>query len=251
MFHSVKAKEGASLVMVICIGAFLMAFALSMIYTAGLLLSRSNRRLEQERSYQLARSFSQILDLELKKYNALGDAPEKSFYRYAVHFLEGQYGEYDPDYLDETIFHYTAGEAPEGMDESHYGTIRVALYKEAGEEEQELSGTVSSDASIEDILTNPIQRYVFTVEVTAETGSTSFRYRTEYRQTAIYEVRFTYGDSKRPVVLAGSEWHYDNASGELCNFDSPVQLEYEYLTGLANMKSCSFESAYLEEGEGI
>ena len=82
MFHSVKAKEGASLVMVICIGAFLMAFALSMIYTAGLLLSRSNRRLEQERSYQLARSFSQILDLELKKYNALGDAPEKSFYRW-------------------------------------------------------------------------------------------------------------------------------------------------------------------------
>ena len=249
MFHSIKAREGTSLVIVTCICAFLAAFALAMIYGAGLMLSRSGRRLEQEQSYQLARSFAEVLEVELTKYDTYDSASEKSFYRYAVNFLEGQYGEYDPDYLDETIFHYTVGETPEGVDEDDYGTIRVALYKETGEEAEEMTGFVSSDAPIDDILTNPVQRYLFTVEVTARTKDASFHYRTEYRQTAVYETRFTY--EGRPVVKTDSGWHYDNASGTACDFDTPVQIQYEYLTGRANMKQCIFENAYLEEGDGI
>ena len=44
-----ESKKGSTLVIVVCVSAFLMAFALAMLYTAGLLLSRANRRLEQER----------------------------------------------------------------------------------------------------------------------------------------------------------------------------------------------------------
>ncbi len=246
MFHSVKAREGTSLVMVICISAFLAAFALAMVYGAGLMLSRSNRRLKQEQSYQLARSFAEVLEEELTTYDSYDAAPENSFYRYAVNFLEGQYGEYDPDYLDETIFHYTLGETPAGVDEAHYGTVRVALYKEAGAEaEEEMTGLVSPYADINDILTKPIQRYLFTVEVTSRTEKSSFHYRTEYRQTAVYEVRFTYGD--RPVVYDGSAWHYDTASGTPCNFDGTEEIQYQYLTGRTHMKSCMFENAYLGE----
>ena len=94
-------KNGSTLVVVVCVSAFLMAFALAMLYTAGLLLSRANRRLEQERSYQLAQSFAQVLDQELKAdYDKPENAPEKSFYRYVYNFLEGRYGEYDPDHPD-------------------------------------------------------------------------------------------------------------------------------------------------------
>ena len=46
---SIKAREGSSLAIVICVSAFLMAFALAMLYAAGLSVSRANRRLEQER----------------------------------------------------------------------------------------------------------------------------------------------------------------------------------------------------------
>ena len=52
--NRVESKKGSTLVIVVCVSAFLMAFALAMLYTSGLLLSRANRRLEQERSYQLA-----------------------------------------------------------------------------------------------------------------------------------------------------------------------------------------------------
>ena len=53
-------KNGSTLVIVVCISALLMAFALAMLYTAGLLLARANRRLEQDRSYQLAQSFAKV-----------------------------------------------------------------------------------------------------------------------------------------------------------------------------------------------
>ena len=59
-------KNGSTLVIVVCVSALLMAFALAMFYTAGLLLARANRRLEQERSYQLAQSFAKVLEEELK-----------------------------------------------------------------------------------------------------------------------------------------------------------------------------------------
>ena len=111
-----ESKKGSTLVIVVCVSAFLMAFALAMLYTAGLLLSRANRRLEQERSYQLAQSFANVLEQELKAdYDKPENAPEKSFYRYVYQFLEGRYGEYDPDHKDETIFHYTAA-LPDGVD---------------------------------------------------------------------------------------------------------------------------------------
>ena len=62
-----RAQQGASLVVVVCVSAFLVAFALAMVYTAGLMLSQANRRLKQERSRQLARSFSQVLYEELQE----------------------------------------------------------------------------------------------------------------------------------------------------------------------------------------
>ena len=127
-------KNGSTLVIVVCISALLMAFALAMLYTAGLLLARAHRRLEQERSYQLAQSFAKVLEEELKAdYDKPENAPEKSFYRYVDNFLEGRYGEYDPDHPDETIFHYTAA-LPEGVDTEKYGTIKVVMYKEANQD---------------------------------------------------------------------------------------------------------------------
>ena len=71
--NRVKAKNGSTLVIVVCVSALLMAFALAMLYTAGLLLSRANRRLEQERSYLLAQSFAQVLEQELSLENQVTD----------------------------------------------------------------------------------------------------------------------------------------------------------------------------------
>lgn len=265
---SIKAREGTSLIIVICASAFLMAFALAMIYTAGLSLSRANRRLEQERSYQLARSFSEVLEQELGRYTYLpndnapkeGDAgydadliapaTGETFYQYVVRFLEGQYGEYDPNHPDETIFHFTTGAASGGGNTDAYGNIRVAMYKETGEDEQEMSGLIHKDTSLDDINTKPIQRYVFTVEVTSEADGVSFTYQTKYRQMVKYDVRFMYGAAKTPVVKVGNEWRISDATGALLTFTEGEEIQYEYLSGEGNIKSCIFENIYQGEGGG-
>lgn len=260
----INAKEGTSLAVVTCVAAFLMAFALAMVYTAGLTLSRTNRRLEQERIYQLARSFSEVLEQELEYYayppgkgpaagsNAAGEtvpADGKTFYQYVIKFLEGQYGEYDPDYPDETIFHFTAGETSEDVSAEDYGDIHVVMYKEAGEEEDEMSGSIHKDTSLDDINTKPIQRYVFTVEVTAELNGRTYTYQTKYRQMVKYEVRYMYGASKKAVVKVGNEWHYSDATGELITlWDEGEYIQYEYLPGETNIKECIFENIYRGEG---
>lgn len=269
MFHRkkegnfpVKAREGSSLVIVICVSAFLTAFALAMVYTAGAMLSRTNRRLEQERSYQLARSFSQVLDEELKRYSYVDNefkpkpedpgydliAEDKSFYRYVVKFLEGEYGEYDPDHPDKTVFHFTAGESSGTDQEKVYGNIQVALYKEA-EEKGEMSGTTPANASTDDIETKPIQRYAFRVKVTVDVEGTTFSYETKYRQMVRYKVAYTYDD--KTIVKTDDGWHYGSALGLPCNFSDTDEIRYEYVPGGENVKECIFQNAFEEEEGNI
>ena len=51
-------RGGASLAYVACISALLVAFALAMTYTAGMMLSGANKRIAEERCYQLAKSYA-------------------------------------------------------------------------------------------------------------------------------------------------------------------------------------------------
>ena len=89
-----ESRAGSSLIMVVCVSAFLVAFALAMVYTGSMLMARANRRLEQERCYQLASSFAKVLDGELERYGGRDLEALKSdttynnsFYRFAFQFL--------------------------------------------------------------------------------------------------------------------------------------------------------------------
>ena len=61
-------KKGISMAIVLCVSAFFLAFAAAIVYTAGLLTAEANERLEQERCYQLAKSYAKVLDTELTSY---------------------------------------------------------------------------------------------------------------------------------------------------------------------------------------
>lgn len=263
VFKKAEAKRGTSLVIVICVAAFLMAFALAMLYTAGLLLARANRQLEQERCYQLAKSFSEVLDEELTRYTCpVGAAADPSapagsqapddqcFYSYVRKFLNGVYGEYDPDHPDETIFHYTGA----GMDadtKRNYGNVRVVLYKEANPDAAAMSGDVPDVTNPESVIDADIYLYDFTVEVTAESedGKLSCRYSTEYRQSEIYEVAFTttggirvYWDETNGI------WHEGSESGiEYDPLTHPAEtIRYQYSKD--NVKQCIFKNIYEKAG---
>lgn len=241
------AKQGASLVIVICIAALLMSFALSMLYTASLLLSRANRRLEQESSYMLAQSFAQVIDQELtgKDYKNPNDpeVPPVSFYKYACEFLNGRYGEYDPDHPDETICHYTGASAGAA---DQYGSVKVRIFKEANQEQDdEMSGTQilseSYNQDILNILSNKIHRFDFTVEVIAEKNGVSYSYDTEYRQMVTYDVAFSNAEGA-PIVCEREtgNLYYNSIGGT--PVDADTEIHYQYLP--ENIFECKFEKAY-------
>ena len=103
-----NAKNGISMALVLCVSAFFIAFAAAILYTAGLLTSRSSERLQEERSYQLARSFSEVLGTELEAYSQK-DEPDVSgtFYQFANLFLdETRYQEYSKDNPKSTSYQF-------------------------------------------------------------------------------------------------------------------------------------------------
>lgn len=245
-----NARKGASLVMVICVSALLMAFALAMVYTASLMMARANRRLEQERCYQLAKSFAEVLDVELKKYTtpvAAGSEGQLSFYNYACKFLEGDYGEYDPDHPEETVFHYTAGTSS-GSPDANYGDIRVILFKEANQDpdaEIVLEGEMrNSPEEISDREGASLQRYIFTVEVIATLNGVSYHYSTEYRQNVTYEVEYSHNGTPIFWNETDNKWHTTSVDGTEYSLSPEDTIHYRYMTDSNKIKTCKFEHAY-------
>lgn len=249
-------SQGSSLIIVVCVSAFLAVFALAMIYTGSLLLSRANRRLEQERCYQLARSFGEVLDKELMdSYTNLlnpGDAGydeyNASFYRFACYFLEESiYSEYIPSQSENTKFHYRVGggESPAGPE---YGKVTIILYKENNQDTDVMKGTLPFDPAVfipegqnnpvETIRTN-ISRYTFYVEVVAELDGMTYSYSTAYDPRVTYRedaVEFTAGDVW--VKWDGSEWRDRN--GNPYSVPEGTAIRYEINPGYNMLTNCEF-----------
>lgn len=251
----VKPRQGASLVIVVCASAFLVAFALAMVYTAGLLLSQANRRLDQERSRQLARSYARVLEAELQKGGNPNDASKKAtFYRFACNFLENEgYADYNPDHPDTTVYHYRVKTNTAGPE---YGTVTVALYKESDWEGGRITGEISdgsSDPSWDPLVAvaGSVQHATLTVEVTVRVDDMSYSYSTVYDQKAHYiddAVTFTAaggdilkwnGSANRWEYLNGT--HYPAGAGE--------SIYYEVKPGLVMMEDCVFDKTFREKGD--
>ena len=188
-----KSKEGASLAIVVCVSAFLVAFALAMVYTAGLMLSGANQRLDRERCIQLAKSFARTLDRELLRYGSPEEAKtdsSDSFYLFACRFLEdSRYAVYNPDHPEDTAYHY---EVRESTLKEEYGEITVVLYKESDTEGDTIGGTFLHNASDSDFdplgtVAGSVNHHTFTVQVTASIGGVGYTYATAYQQMASYD----------------------------------------------------------------
>ncbi len=241
-----KSKKGASLVIVVCVSAFLVAFSLAMIYTAGLILSGANRRLIQERCYQLAKSFAQTLDEELY-YTDPDTAPGDSFYRFACTFLEDdRYAEYNPDRPEDTSFYYKAGSYPAGEE---YGDITVILYKEglsadslSGEFSYDTGGIDENGITPAEIMNQKIFRYAFTVEVVADIGDVTYRYATEYQQEVTYQdITFKHNDTV--IIWNENEKQWYKNSTTPYGQEGVLNITYEFKPGFENLKTCVFQKA--------
>ena len=244
----IEKKAGASLAIVMIILTLFTAFSLTLMQGAGQMLAQANRRIEQERCYQLAQSFAKVLEKELTKYNDQDDnsgIPEKSFYSYAYKFLIGIYGEYDPAHPEFTTYHYTAAIDDANVDT--YGTVRVVLRKESNQEENtELSGwtQIGTHQQIDSIMEKSFLRYIFTVDVIVTLDDVSYTYQTEYRSEERYAVKYKTND-EQALFYDGSNFHIGTSGGAIYE---GLRENIWYSYDIDNVTHCIFKNSYSEEG---
>ncbi|WP_370849103.1 hypothetical protein [Gemmiger formicilis] len=62
-----RGEQGLSMILVLCIGALFVALSAALVYAASVLTANANRQLLEQEAYQLATSFSDVLEGELKQ----------------------------------------------------------------------------------------------------------------------------------------------------------------------------------------
>ena len=160
--------------------------------------------------------------------------------------------EYNPDYPESTVYHYSAGESPAG---DNYGKITVVLYKENDWEGDRITGILNYDP--DEMAQDPLSavaevaHYTFTVEVIANTGKASFHHATVYNQQASYDetaVLFEAEGKKLKWDSVRRRWLESNTGNEVTitgttTINYEIQPHIDYLTG------CKFSKTIQEAGD--
>ena len=63
-----RGEQGLSMILVLCIGALFVALAAALVYAASLMMANADRQLPEQDVYELAVSFSDVLEQELLHY---------------------------------------------------------------------------------------------------------------------------------------------------------------------------------------
>lgn len=275
-----NAKNGISMAVVLCVSAFFIAFAAAILYTAGMLTAQSNQRLKEERCYQLAKSYSDVLKGELTKYSQRytesdQNAQAGTFYAFANKFLdEEKYLEYNSDYEDSTKYHFvvngsTKSENSSTLDmtqspftQKGYGNLSVTLKKEQNSDENAddllKGGTIPANMSgadftarINALEATTVNQYILTVEVTAYYEDASYTYSTEYTRAERYPVAFTHNGKNIVWVVdgtGGGSWKVGNTAGDNYKIEGDNPIEYTYLKNTPT--SSVFKENIYQEGGG-
>lgn len=259
-----ESRAGTSLIMVVCVSAFLVAFALSMVYTGSMLMARANRRLKQERCYQLARSFAQVVDEELDRYKDVDDLQDPaqvdgdyadSLFRFSCRFLEDTaYREYNPEYPELTTYTY---EYRPAVEDKQYGAVTLVLYKENDQDTDVMEDTLPENPADQgttindplDYVMNQVSRYTLYVEVVAELDGMTYSYVTSYETLVGYQedaVEFTAGGAR--IFWDDTDKQWRNNGGDLYSVPAGTPIDYKIHSGFHNLQSCSFQKT-IPEGE--
>lgn len=227
-------RSGVSLIVALCAVAVLIGLSLSIVYSSSMLLSRANRKIGRERSYQLAQSFSEVLQSELLAYDTDSDALNGTFYHFVNDILDSTLPEYDPD--DEySTYYYTTDEV------ENYGKLTVALRKTQNADTPG-EGTFSYTdrmTETEKIEKQTYRHYDLSVCVTDETGADRFDYTTQYKRCDTFEPVYIWNGEKEQNVrvywVNGKFCRSDNGTEELTpardeetGREEVVKIHYSY-----------------------
>ena len=139
-----RGEQGLSMILVLCIGALFVALTAALVYAASVLTANANRQLLEQEAYQLATSFSDVLEGELNKRDS-------SFAKFVnEQFMFSQsYGKdiYDLESQPKEFAWKPNGSQPDGGAEA----ITVTLRRRPGDGADKLNQTANS-TSVTDLL---------------------------------------------------------------------------------------------------
>ncbi|WP_288654524.1 hypothetical protein [uncultured Gemmiger sp.] len=132
-----RGEQGLSMILVLCIGALFVALSAALVYAASVLTANANRQLLEQEAYQLATSFSDVLEEELNK-------KDSSFAKFVnEQFMFSQsYGKdiYDLESQPKEFAWKPNGSQPDGGAEA----ITVTLRRRPGDGADKLNQTANS-----------------------------------------------------------------------------------------------------------
>lgn len=132
-----RGEQGLSMILVLCIGALFVALSAALVYAASVLTANANRQLLEQEAYQLATSFSDVLEGELNKRDS-------SFAKFVnEQFMFSQsYGKdiYDLESQPKEFVWKPKGSQPDGGAEA----ITVTLRRRPGDGADKLNQTANS-----------------------------------------------------------------------------------------------------------
>ena len=135
-----RGEQGLSMILVLCIGALFVALSAALVYAASVLTANANRQLLEQEAYQLATSFSDVLEGELNN-------KDSSFAKFVnEQFMFSQsYGKdiYDLESQPKEFTWKPKDSQPDGGAEA----ITVTLRRRPGDGADKLNQTANSDTA--------------------------------------------------------------------------------------------------------
>ena len=220
--NPLREQRGVAMILVLCLGALFVALAAALVYASSLMMANANRQLPEQDVYELAVSFSDVLEQELTGYTGAADdgtgtlkEPNDNSLGYFINHIYVKKGSINNPYGDDTDHTFTL-DAPEGVD-----SLTVTLRKTAGDDSSEegnlletysiaagedmavLNQTLSSKET--DYNERGIDDYDITVTVRVEKGGQSYAYTRQYRHTGFYQYYYTRDTSNTQLERSGAE----------------------------------------------
>lgn len=141
-----RGEQGLSMILVLCIGALFVALSAALVYAASVLTANANRQLLEQEAYQLATSFSDVLEGELNDYDP-NDRDSKTFAGFVNNefMFSVSYGKdiYDLESQPKEFAWKPNGSQPDGGAEA----ITVTLRRRPGDGADKLNQTANSDTA--------------------------------------------------------------------------------------------------------
>ena len=138
-----RGEQGLSMILVLCIGALFVALSAALVYAASVLTANANRQLLEQEAYQLATSFSDVLEGELNDYDP-NDRDSKAFAGFVNNefMFSVSYGKdiYDLESQPKEFAWKPKGSQPDGGAEA----ITVTLRRRPGDGADKLNQTANS-----------------------------------------------------------------------------------------------------------